>query len=185
MILLRVDGVDIPLPQEGIELPSYDVKQLRSCGAQREGGSVVLRVKATERVEQLLGFAEQATPSSHFNDSYHYGEVVIDGVMLFSGVVSYCSTEYIDGVRYYNLRILSGGATWADIAATTKLKEVPIEASRLVELSSIYESWSDDNPIKMLPVTRDSYPETERSGLYEIYHPKLPQEYHPFISVRR
>lgn len=184
MILLRVDGVDIPLPQEGIELPSYDVKQLRSCGAQREGGFVVLRVKATERVEQLLGFAEQATPSSHFNDSYHYGEVVIDGVVLFSGVVSYCSTEYIDGVRYYNLRILSGGATWADIAATTKLKEVPIEASRLVELSSIYESWSDDNPIKMLPVTRDSYPEAERSGLYEIYHPKLPQEYHPFISVK-
>ena len=184
MNLLRVDGVEVALQNKGLELPTYDVKHLRSCEAQREGNSIMLRIKATEQLTQLLGFAQQATPASHFNDSYHYGEVVIDGVVVFSGVVSYCSTEYVDGVMHYNLRVLSGGATWADIAATTKLKETPIEASRLVELSSIYESWSDDNPIKMLPVNRDSYPEADRSGLYEIYHPKLPQEYHPFISVK-
>lgn len=184
MSWLRVDGVEIPLATERLELPTFDVRRLRSCEAQREGDAIMLRVKASEVASELFGFAEQAYPSEQFNNEYHYGEVVEDGVVLFSGVVSYCSTEYLDGVTYYNLRVVSGGATWADEAATTKLKETPIEATRIVDLSSISESWTDDNPIKMFPVNRDSYPQAENSGLYEIYHPKLPQDYHPFISVK-
>ncbi len=184
MSWLRVDGVDIPISTERLELPLFDVKRLRSCEAQREGDAMMLRVKATDEVANIFGFAEQAHPSEQFNNEYHYGEVVEDGVVLFSGVVSFSSTEYVDGQPYYNIRIASGGATWADMAATTKLKETPIQASRRVELSSICESWTDDNPVKMLPVNRDSYPEAANSGLYEIYHPKLPQDYHPFISVK-
>ena len=184
MSWLRVDGVEVPISAERIELPSFDISRLRSCEAQREGDAMMVRVKATDEAANIFGFAEHAHPSEQFNSDYHYGEVVEDGVVLFSGVVSYCSTEYVNGQTYYNVRVVSGGATWADIAATTKLKETPIQASRRVELSSICESWTDDNPVKMLPVNRDSYPEAANSGLYEIYHPKLPQDYYPFISVK-
>lgn len=184
MSVLRVDGVEIPLVAQRLELPAFDVKQLRSCQAQRQGDVMMLSVKATDATSSLFGFADQAYKTTDFNKDYHYGEVVEDGVVLFSGVLSYCSTEYVNNEPYYNVKIASGGATWADMAATTKLNETPIEASRYVELTSIRNSWTDDNPIKMLPLIRDSYPEEANSGLYEIYHPMLPQDYHPFISVK-
>ena len=184
MSVLRIDGVDIPLSANKLNLPSFDVKRLCSCQAQRIGDTLELRIKASALASRLFGLAESAYPSGLFNDDYHYGEVVEEGVVIFSGVVSYISTEYVDCEPHYNIKIVSGGATWADLAATTKLKDTPIEASRFVELASICESWTDDNPIKMLPMNRDSYPEADGSGLYQIYHPKLPQDYHPFISVK-
>lgn len=184
MTLLRIDGVEISISTKSVVLPAFDVKHLRSCEAQREGATMMLSVKATEEVSRLLGLANEAYPNRVFNNDYHYGEVVKDGVVLFMGVVSYISTEYIDRVPYYNLRLVSGGAKWADVAATTKLNDTPIQATRFMDLSSIHESWSDDNPIKMLPLNRDSYPEADSSGLYHIYHPKFPHDYHPFISVK-
>ena len=184
MSLLRIDGIEIPLPTKSLVLPSFDVSRLRSCEAQREGDVMMLTIRLSEDVLRIFGYANQAHHDNSFNNAYHYGEVVEDGVVLFAGVVSYISTEYIDGEPHYNIRIASGGATWADKAATTKLKDAPIQASRSMNLSSIYQSWTDDNPIKMLPVNRDSYPEADSSGLYQIYRPKLPQDYHPFISVK-
>lgn len=184
MIVLRIDGVELPVNATGLEFPAYDVRHLRSCQGQREGEAIMLGVKATAAATKLFGFAEQAYTSEHFNDSYHYGEVLVDGVVLFAGVVSYLSTYRRNGSRIYNIKIASGGAKWADRAATTKLKDAPIDASRRLDLASISQSWTDDNPIRMLPVNRDSYPEAANSGLYEVYHPKVTSDYHPFISVK-
>lgn len=181
---LRIDGMEVAQLSESIEFPAYDTRRLRSCQAQREGDAILLSIRVDSATKQLFGLADEAFPIAKFNDSYHYGEVVVDGVVLFAGVVSYLSTEYHDGEAYYNIKIAAGGADWADKAATTKLRQIPIDAERRVDLSSISESWSDDNPIKMLPMNRDSYPEANNTGLYEIYTPKLPQDYHPFISVK-
>lgn len=183
-MMLRVDGKELALATERLELPAFDVKRLRSCEAQRKGDAILLSVKASGAATELFGFAGHAYPAEMFNSSYHYGELLQDGVVLFSGVVSYISTERCGSEDIYNIKIASGGATWADRAAVTRLKDIPIEASRVVELSSICESWTDDNPIKMLPVNRDSHPVADNTGLYEVYHPKLPQDYHPFISVK-
>lgn len=181
---LRIDGIDVPLASKDVVLPTYDARRLRSCEAQREGDTLRVTVMVTPATESLFGFADQAHTAAHFNDSYHYGELVVDGVVLFSGVVSYCSTEYNAGVRVYNIEIRSGGATWADKAATTKLRQSEIDASRYLDLSNIYDSWVDDNPIKFLPLFEDSHPKPANTGLYEVYHPLLTQDYHPFISIK-
>lgn len=181
---VRIDGVEVPVVDRSVEFPRYSVKSMRSCQAHREGAEMVLGVEATEATAQLFGFADCAHTSEDFNSSYHYGEVLVDGVVLFSGVVSYLSTEQHSAKRVYNIRIVSGGAEWADRAAMMRLKEIPINASRRVLLSDICESWTDENPIKMLPLNRDSYPVADNTGLYEVYHPKLPQDYHPFISIK-
>ena len=181
---LRIDGVKVPLVTDSVELPRYSANTLRSCQAQREGDVMMLGVRATGATAQMFGFAECAHKDKDFNSDYHYGEVLVDGVVLFSGVVSYLSTEQRAGERVYNIKIASGGADWADRAATMKLNEIPINASREVLLSDICKSWTDDNPIKMLPLNRDSYPVADNTGLYEIYRPKLPQDYLPFLSVK-
>ena len=92
MMKLRIDGTELILADDRVELPSFDVKRLRSCEGQREGDAIMLSVRTTSAARELFGFADQAYPAEQFNNSYHYGEVVVDGVVLYSGVVSYLST---------------------------------------------------------------------------------------------
>ena len=93
MITLRIDGVDVPLATQDVELPTYNAKCLRSCQAQREGDVIMLSVKVTDATSRLFGFAECAFVGELFNSSYHYGELSVDGVVLLSGVVTYLSTK--------------------------------------------------------------------------------------------
>lgn len=181
---LRIDGVEVPLLNKRVKLPSYDSRKLRGCAMQREGDVVRLEVEVTDATMKLFGFASEAHTESRFNDSYHHGELSVDGVVLLSGVVSYLSTKRQAGNGSYNIELRVGGATWADMAASTKLKNSDIKANRRLDLSTIEQSWSDDNPVKFLPIHRDSYPQPASTGLYEVYSPLLPQDYHPFISVK-
>lgn len=184
MMRLRIDGVEVPLSSQKVELPTYDSRRVRGCEAQREGDLIRLAVVVTPQTSELFGFADQAYPTTVFNDSYHRGELIVDGVVLFMGVVSYCSMESNGAERVYNIELRAGGATWADKAATTKLKSSDIAVEHGMDLSSIAMSWSDNSPVKYLPVYRDGYHNVANTGLYEIYYPLLPQAYHPFISVK-
>ena len=181
---LRIDGVEVPLSTTKVKLPAYDLRRIRGCESQREGDTLKLAVKATPSTSRLFGFVNQAYPGVSFNDDYHHGELIVDGVVLFSGVVAYHSTECCDGESVYNIELRAGGATWADKAATTKLNESDIVVEHRMNLSSIAESWSGDSPVRYLPIHHDGYTDIANTGLYEVYYPLLPQEYHPFISVK-
>lgn len=181
---LMIDGVEVPLSTTKVKLPAYDLRRIRGCEAQREGDTLKLAVKVTPSTSTLFGFANQAYPEVSFNDDYHHGELIVDGVVLFSGVVAYHSTECCDGESVYNIELRAGGATWADKAATTKLNESDIVVEHRMNLSSIAESWSGDSPVRYLPIHHDGYTDIANTGLYEVYYPLLPQEYHPFISVK-
>ena len=181
---LMIDGVEVPLSTTKVKLPAYDLQRIRGCEAQREGDTLKLAVKVTPSTSVLFGFANQAYPGVSFNDDYHHGELIVDGVVLFSGVVAYHSTEYCNGESVYNVELRSGGATWADKAATTKLNESDIAVEHRMNLASIAESWGEDSPIRYLPLHRDGYTDVANTGLYEVYYPLLPQDYHPFISVK-
>ncbi|MBR4844076.1 MAG: hypothetical protein IKV06_04105 [Alistipes sp.] len=181
---LMIDGVEVPLSTTKVMLPAYDLRRIRGCEVQREGDTLKLAVKVTPSTSTLFGFANQAYPEVSFNDDYHHGELIVDGVVLFSGVVAYHSTECCDGESVYNIELRAGGATWADKAATTKLNESDIVVEHRMNLSSIAESWSGDSPVRYLPIHHDGYADIANTGLYEVYYPLLPQEYHPFISVK-
>lgn len=181
---LMIDGNEVPISSTEVKLPAYDLRRVRSCEAQREGDSVMIPVMVTPESSKLLGFANQAHSAEVFNDEYHHGELIADGVVLLSGVALYHSTVYSDGVPHYNIEIKTGGATWADKAATTKLNQSDITIEQRMNLSEIAESWSNDSPVRYLPIQRDGYRDIANTGLYEVYHPLLPQDYHPFISVK-
>lgn len=181
---LMIDGVEVPLSTTKVKLPAYDLRRIRSCDVQREGDAIRLSVRVTPSTSKLFGFANQAYSATAFNDEYHRGELIVDGAVLFSGVVVYLSTERRKGGSIYNIELKAGGATWADKAATTKLNESDIVVEQRMNLASIAESWSGDTPVRYLPMQRDGYREIANTGLYEVYHPLLPQSYHPFISVK-
>lgn len=181
---LLIDGVEVALHGKEVKLPGFNTKSMSSCAGQREGAILRLEVEVDGCSRQIFGYADEPYATPKFNDEYHYGELVDSGIVLFSGVASYCSTEYRDGKQIFHIMLRSAGADWADSAATTRLKDTPLVCQREMTLWDIVESWSDDSSIKMFPVHRDSYPELANTGLYEVQSPLQPHDYHPFLSVK-
>lgn len=181
---LRIDGVECPLVDRGIQLPCYNAKRLRSVEAWREGEVLTFRIRATTEVERLLGYACDLHRGQEFNDSYHHAELSVDGVTIFAGRVVLLGAEHsLDGDSY-EVEVRSGGDEWAESAARTRLNKSSVECSRVMNMLGVRESWEDDGAVRMLPVRRDSYPEPAPTGLYVAHEVLLPQDYFPFISVR-
>lgn len=185
MMELRIDGVVARLEHGAVELPRYDAERLRSVTSWRETESVELRVAATAELDALFAYAGDLHRAEEFNDSLHAAEIVVDGVVLFSGRAILRGVERMaEGGERYVVEIRTEGAAWATAAATTKLDDSGIECDRVMSMLGIEESWSDKGAVRILPVRRDSYPEPEPTGLYVAQQMLLPQDYHPFISVK-
>lgn len=183
MITLLIDGVECPVIENDIHLPLFRASKLRSVAAWREGASVELKVMATAEMSRLFGYAEELYRDGDFNSTYHSGELYVDGVLVFTGVVSLEAVER-KHPALYRIILRSGGDGWADDAALTPLNATKLEANLQMTLSSILKSWSDDGAVRMLPMCRDSYPESDATGLFVPQRTLLPHDYHPFLSVK-
>ena len=84
---LLIDGCECPLVGDRGTIPGRDLRCMESVEAWREGRSMELWVELTPAMERLFAHAEELHRSEAFNDAYHHGEVMVDGVVLFSGVV--------------------------------------------------------------------------------------------------
>ncbi len=183
MITLLIDGIECKVHEDNLQLPLFQASKLRSVAAWRQGERVELSIEATAEMARLFGFAEELYRDGDFNSTYHCAELYIDGVPVFEGVASLVGAERGDKTQYHVV-LRSGGDNWADEAALTRLNATKLDAQRQMTLGSIYESWSDDGVVRMLPLCRDSYPEAEATGLLIPQRMLLPQDYHPFLSVK-
>ena len=181
---LKIDGIYCPLAEERIVLPGFNSQRMKSVEEWREGERLELWVVATPEMEQLFNHAEELYRAEAFNDSYHKAELEVDGVVLFSGVVTLCDVVCDKGQRLYHIVVRDGGADWADSLATTRLKDTQVACARAMTLRDIELSWSDDGDVRMLPLIHDSYPEPAATGIYAELKMLAPTDYHPFISVR-
>lgn len=180
---LLIDGCECPLVGDRGTIPGRDLRCMESVEAWREGRSMELWVELTPAMETLFAHAEELHRTESFNDTYHHGEVVVDGVVLFSGVVALHGVEVVEGRRAYHIVVREGGAEWADSLATTNLNKTPISCIRTMTLRDIEESWSDDGVVRMLPIVRDSYPQLTPTGLYTPQRMLTPSDCHPFITL--
>lgn len=180
---LLIDGCECPLVGDRGTIPGRDLRCMESVEAWREGRSMELWVELTPAMETLFAHAEELHRTEAFNDAYHHGEVMVDGVVLFSGVVALHGVEVVDGKRAYHIVVREGGADWADSLATTNLNATPVECVREMTLHDIEESWSDDGIIRMLPIVRDSYPQLTPTGIYTPQRMLTPSDCHPFIAL--
>lgn len=185
MTIMRVlvDGVEVPLADDRVELPLYRFSMLRGVEGWREGAMVEVDIASTQATRELFGHSEELYRTREFNGSLHRVDIEVDGVVLFSGVAILLGVKSGKSGVVYCLRLRAGGAEWADSAAKTQLSDTAIVANRNMVLSDIIESWRDGGAVRMLPLRRDSYAEEEPTGLYVPQQPLLTQDYHPFISV--
>lgn len=185
MIRVTIDGVECRLRNDKqIELPHYSAKQFESVQAWRDGEDVEFEVVATPELRAITGYADDMHHTVSFNTMQHRGAVEVDGVTLFEGDAIICGVERDKKSIYYRMMLRSKGSEWAHNVAVTRLKASSIEAPMVMSISDIERSWSPKAPIHMLPLRRDSYPEPEDTGLYVVQKPLMPNDYHPFLSVR-
>ncbi|MBR5853901.1 MAG: hypothetical protein IKY74_06840 [Alistipes sp.] len=183
MVTLFIDGIDCPLVEGRVAFPLFNAKKLRSIEDWRSGESVVLEVEATPQMDWLFGFANEANHIEEFNTSYHLGEVRVDGVLLIAGVASLVGAR-VGKSRSYRVEVRTGGAEWADNVSTTRLSATDIDTERIMTLTSVKQSWRDDGDVRLLPIKRDTYVKEAHTGQYVPQQTILPQDYHPFLSLR-
>ncbi|MBO5698002.1 MAG: hypothetical protein J6R90_06390 [Alistipes sp.] len=180
---LIIDGVVCPIVGREPELPTFNVKRLESIDAWREEADIDLRVASVDMTDALFQDGANIYRRERFNLSYHPAQIEVDGVTLFEGLAILLGVDIDHRGTTYRVRIRSGGAEWAEMAATTKLSQMDIDYRGVMSLSGIAESWSDDSLVRFLPLWRDSYPEPAMTGLFVEQRTLMPHNYHPFIAV--
>lgn len=183
MIRLMIDGVELPM-RRSPKLPPYSASTMRSGSGWRSGEEIVVEIVATEQVDRLFGYWGDIYRCDSFNSTLHRAVLDVDGVAIFGGVVTLQSLSDSDGERYYKVRIRRGGAQWADVAALSKLKDLPIDCTMTMTPLDVEASWNGESVVRMLPVWRDSYKQVATESLTAIQRPMMPHNYYPFISVR-
>lgn len=184
MIRLRIDGQELPMRDGSLEIPGYDARKLHSVESWREGSQITLEVASTPHSDRVLRYPFDLHCGSKFNDELHIASIDVDGVVVYEGKATLLSTEYHDSERYYRLTIRSGGSDWAEDVAHRELNDSNVECSVVMDSVGIEATWRGDQSVRFLPLRRDSYPKYHESSLWSAQQPLMPNDYHPFLSVR-
>ena len=185
MIRVTIDGVECRLRNDKqIELPHYNANRFESVQTWRDGEEIEFEAIATPELRTLTGHAEDMHRTESFNTKQHRGVVEVDGVTLFEGDAVICGAERKGKNIYYRIMLRTKGSELAHNVALTQLKASSINSTMVMNISNIERSWSETAPVHMLPLRHDSYPKPEETGLYVTQRPLMPNDYHPFLSVR-
>lgn len=184
MIRLYIDNVEFKPISTSPIMPRYDISKLHSIDAWRNGEEIDVEVEATPEVERTICHAADMHRIESFNDNLHNARLTLHGTTIFEGYATLLTTHSSPTGRQYTLRLRSGGAEWAKSAALTTFSNSNISCNMPLIMSQIEQSWSNNSPVRFLPLQRDSYPNPATTGLYAVEQILMPHDYHPFISVR-
>lgn len=184
MVRLCIDGVEVMLRTDSIQLPGYDAEKLHSVERWRQGSEIVVEVVSTPESDRVMRYAFDLHCGDKFNSELHRAQMDIDGIVVFEGMATLLSTEQRADTRYYRLRLRSGGSDWADDVARRELNDSRVECSVMMHPAGIESTWVEDTPVRFLPIRRDSYPKYNESSLWSAERVLMPNDYHPFLSVR-
>ena len=160
MVEVLLDGVRCDL-WEGYTLPKQifqlDVAAAAHVEKQRSGRSVELRLPSSAQNDAMVGYAADPCCGERFNAEEHEAVVKVDGVELMRGVAHLMGVEYDDGALSYRLRLRSGGSDWVESASLTALGDALPDYEATLDGETILQSWSEDTPVRFLPVCYDDY----------------------------
>lgn len=159
----------------GLRIESaYDADWLRSSDSARTGRTLTLDLPHTVANDLLFGC------HSLFNAGRHTARLTHDGALLHAGTVRLLAVSNTG----YRIDIRSGGAAWAKSAALGRFGDIPLAFEGLLTPTDIRAGWTDDRPVKFLPVVRDSYEQRNDSAdLRPVLRLLSPDDYHPFLRI--
>lgn len=177
---LLLDGQPCDLPAEAIVLPGFDADELSDVESGRKGHSLKVILPQTPTNDRLFCFACDPHAAQLFNATLHKAQLGEGDTELFAGVLRLLSASG----EGYRIEIRGGAAQWAKNAARRMFNRIPLSGSYQLTPTAIAASWTNDSPVKFLPIHRDEY--TRRNSSSDL----LPAErllsvddYHPFLHI--
>lgn len=182
MIEFFIDGRSVEIaPDAGVVL-SAAVGQLTEPDNIREQ-RFPLRLPMTPANRKAMKYTEQLLSPELFNQNTHTGEIRCKGAILLYGKVELTGCETNEtGSGHYRVELVVAPPEWITDAREKRLREINLHYEALYNEETIRQSWTNDSPVKFLPVKRDRYPAygTERITLRQL----TAEDYHPFIRVK-
>ena len=184
MIRLLIDSVACdPIAGQPLTLAWSDEK-LTDPEAGRSGETLTFELLPTAAVDALFGAECHLYGTGKFNAALHKGELLADGASLLSGSVRLLETLWRGGECRYRVELRGGACGWAKQAAKQWFRELDVEYAGQLLPTDIADGWSDERPVKFLPVLRDRYEITNGStGLQAPERLLSTDDYHPFLSL--
>lgn len=173
-MILTIDRIPCDLAP-GLQIaPGYDADRLRSPESARTGRTLTLTLPHTDANDLLFG----RLPA--FNAERHTARLTHDGALLHAGTVRLLAVSDAG----YRIDLRSGGAAWAKSAALGRFEELAFGFEGFLTPTDIRTGWTDDRPVKFLPVVRDSYEQRNSpSDLRPVLRMLSPDDYHPFLRL--
>ncbi len=181
---LRIDNVLCDLPKDFKIDWRWESESMQRAEALRSGWSLTIDLPATAHNEALLQQSGRLYAPQRFNHTLHRARISQNEVTLLEGVVRLLDYSITGAVSCYRIELRGGAAEWAKHAATQPLGALPIDFSMRLTPSAICANWSDDSPVKFLPICYDDYRAEQAEGaLLPVERILSTDNYHPFLHI--
>lgn len=181
---LIIDDVRCDLTHEEPLSWSWNSNRLRSVGAQRQGWSYRMKLPISPTNSALFLHADQPHAAYRFNHTNHRARLLFEGMELLAGTVDLVACRPETPEAGYEIVIHSDTANWAHAAATNRLEELDIDFEMVLDPTEITKSWSNESPVRFLPIVYDDYSLDYPSGsLLPSWRMLSPDNYHPFLHA--
>lgn len=128
-----------------------------------------------------LGYPQNLNAVRRFNEQRHAAKITKGGASLFSGDVKLLKVSS----QGYVVEIKSDRMGWVKSAITAKFDEIPIEYAARLTPQTVKDSWTNELPVKFLPIHRDQYPQQNSSSdLLTAEQILTVGDYHPFLHIK-
>lgn len=186
MIRLRIDSVVCDLAAEQPLTLAWSGRTLTDPEAGRSGEALTFELLPTAAAEALFGAGmpplrrrpvqRRAAPRRGCWPA---------ATPLASGSVRLVETRWHGTEHRYRVELRGGAHAWAEQAAKGWFRELEVAYEGRLLPTEIAAGWSDDSPVKFLPVYRDRYEiENGDAGLRPPERLLSTDDYHPFLSIR-
>lgn len=150
----------------------------------RTGYTRSIRVPMTPLNDSIFGYAAEINGAGMFNSLEHTGRIEHDGSVLIEGPLYLNSAERNAAEGYYNVHIIGAAKTWASRAAAKALRNTAVDFSKKITAAGILQSWTEDTPVRFLPVLRGTTGPDHLSGsVISTVKILSSDDYHPFIHA--
>lgn len=177
---ITIDGRECDPGSAQLLRPGFDAEKLADPESAREGTSLTVLLPSTPRNDAIFGYARDPHTATRFNASLHTAEIRWESALLFSGVIHLTETSQTG----FEAKIRSGASRWAKNAVREMLHALPVKFSMTLTPTTICAGWSDNSPVKFLPVQRDEYPRRSNSPDLQPAERLLSvDDYFPFLNI--
>ncbi len=150
----------------------------------RAGYTRRVRLPMTPANDAVFGYAAEILSRDRFNAVRHTGRVEHDGAVLIEGSLFLSRAERSPDGGFYEVHIIGASKVWAGIASARRLHETGIDFSKTLSAVTISSSWTDNSPVRFLPVAREKMERDFSSGsVIPAAKVLSSDDYHPFLHA--